>query len=185
MNRRGFTFIELIVGLAIMIMIATAVTPVVLDSLDDARVSTAVSSLTALSDALDAFEEDVKEHPGALRQLAEPIEASQLNVCDLEYRSGPGKGGTEEWEGPYLDRSVPATGLPVGVGTALDEITRAGDRTRGGYMIVTIVEVSPDDAVALDGELDGGDGGSGGAIRWAAMGSGSMTIEYYKPSPRC
>ena len=57
-RRGGFTFIELIVALAIISMIAAAVTPVLFSSLDRARVTTAVAALTGISDAIDVLEDE-------------------------------------------------------------------------------------------------------------------------------
>ena len=185
-RRGGFTFIELIVALAIMSMIAAAVTPVLFSSLDRARVTTAVAALTGISDAIDAFEEHVKEHPGTLAQLVEPIATAQENICGNHYKTGQGKGGTAEWLGPYMDRAVPATGIPIGVGRAENQLEREGTSYKGGYLVVNVTGVTLDDVSALDLEVDGQDGRLGGSIRWAEPGAATtLTVQYYKPSPRC
>lgn len=186
----GFTLIELIVGIAILLMLATVVTPVLFGALDKARIDTATSSFRGFSDAIDAFEDDVKEHPGYLHQLTTEISASPSasdNICGNAYKEGTGKGGTATWNGPYLDRTLPGNGrIPVGVGVALDQLQRSGDQNRAGELIVTITEVSGDDARALDVQIDGQDGSTQGAIRWTETAPGApVTVQYVKPSPRC
>ena len=186
MGRSGFTFIELIVALAIMSMIAAAVTPVIFSTLDKARISTAAAALTGISDAIDAFEDNVKEHPGTLAQLVEPIAVSQRNVCGNDYKTGQGKGGTDEWLGPYMDRAVPTTGIPIGVGRAENQLVRQGESNKAGYLVVNVTGVSVDDLSALDLDLDGLDGPQSGSVRWDDPGTAStVTLHYYKPSPRC
>lgn len=188
-NEAGFTFVELIVGLAIMVTIATAVTPVLLSSLDRARVDSAVGALQGFGDAIDAFEADVKEHPGYLHQLVVDIRAddpSDGNICGNTYKVGTGKGGTDTWLGPYLDRLIPANGrVPVGIGLAHDELERLGSRNRAGELRIQVDEVTVEDAEALDLHVDGQDGPNGGSIRWADLGTGYVTLYYHKPSPRC
>lgn len=183
----GFSFIELIVALAIMLMLATIVTPVLLSALDKARIDTAKGSLQGFSDAIDAFENDVKEHPGYLHQLVNDIDhepSATDNLCGIPYKNGTGKGGTATWNGPYLDRVIPGNGVvPVGVGVANDQLTRSGDTNRSGELHVTVNQVSLEDAQALDVQIDGQDGSSQGAIRWT--GPGPVTMQYVKPSPRC
>lgn len=182
----GFTFVELIVGLAIMVMIASVVSPVLFSSLDRARIDTAKGTLQGFSDAIDEFEQDVKEHPGTLTQLGTQISSSQLNLCDISYKVGQGKGGDATWNGPYLSRELPDNGyVPVGIGRAVNDLTRVGDKTREGLLVVTIVDATPEDAVLLDSQLDGGDGDDGGTIRWQVLANGTATVQYVKPSPRC
>lgn len=177
---------ELIVGLAIMIMIATAVTPVVFSSIDRARVNSAVAALGGISEALDSFETDVDEHPLTLAQLVTPITTAQTDVCGSPYEAGTGKGGVDSWVGPYLDRAVPTTGIPIGIGVAQNTLTRVGATNKAGDIVITIPNVSIDDAESLDLELDGKDGRTGGSVRWPDPGSAvTVTVSYYKPTRRC
>lgn len=186
-SEAGFSFIELIVALAIMLMLATVVAPVLLSALDKARIDTAKGSLQGFSDAIDAFEDDVKEHPGYLHQLTKNISHlpdSTDNLCGIPYKNGTGKGGTATWNGPYLDRVIPGNGLiPVGVGVAQDQLSRAGTTNKSGELRITVNQVSEEDARKLDDQIDGQDGGTRGTIRWS--GTGTVTMLYVKPSPRC
>jgi prepilin-type N-terminal cleavage/methylation domain-containing protein len=184
-SRGGFSFIELIVGLAIMLMIATVVTPLVAGAADRARVDAGKATLQGLAAAIGAFEDDVKEHPGYLHQLVREIEPAETNACGLGYKRGQGKGGTDTWEGPYIDRELPSSGkLPVGIGSADDELVRVGDHTRSGDLFIVVRDVSPEDAEALDADLDAGDGPLGGTVRWTADGA-SVVLRYAIPAPRC
>jgi prepilin-type N-terminal cleavage/methylation domain-containing protein len=184
-DRAGFSFIELIVGLAIMLMVATVVTPIVAGAADRARIDTSKATLEGLAAAIGDFEDDVKEHPGSLHQLQRELQPGESNACGLTYRNGPGKGGTDTWDGPYINRELPSSGqLPLGIGTADDELVRVGEKTRSGDLFIVVRGVTPEDAEALDAEVDAGDGAAGGTIRWTPAGS-QVVLQYAIPAPRC
>ena len=71
----GFTVIEVVVALAIMVTIAAVVSPSLLGFLDRARVDRAVESLETLAEAVSEFHDDTREHPSALSNLSTPVTA--------------------------------------------------------------------------------------------------------------
>lgn len=186
-NRAGFTLIELLVGLAIMVMIATVVAPVMLSSLDRARQEQGAAALTNLATAIGEFEEDVHEWPRSLTQLSEPITTSDVNSCGRVYQPGD----VSQWGGPYVDRLLAPTGLPVFIGTAQNQLVRdPASQTKGGnwgVLRLVVQSVTPDDAAAVDREIDGAESSTSGTIQWTTPpdAQGFVTLSYVIPARGC
>jgi len=91
MSRRGyqsgFTLIELLIVMAILAMLAALVGPALFGNLDKGRQSSAVSQISMLEAALDAYRLHVGHYPDSLDALVE-------NVDDEDM-----------WDGPYLSRA--------------------------------------------------------------------------------
>jgi prepilin-type N-terminal cleavage/methylation domain-containing protein len=169
----GFTFIELIVGLAIMTMIAAVVTPVLVGTLDKARIEEARHSLENLAEGIVNFEDDVREYPGHLTQLYDPISSSDRDICGQTYNGGD----VNRWEGTYIDRIVPPSGLPVFIGSAQNQLTRISFGVT--VLLITVSGVTEDDAIALNEIVDDDGNSLAGTIVWLPTGSNDMVTLYY------
>lgn len=188
-GRAGFTFIELIVGLAIVVMIAAVVTPAVTGSLDRTRVGEAADMLAGLAASFPGFHDDVGDHPGRLHHLgAAGISTSEPNSCGASYPNGH----VNKWDGPYYgERNLDGTPLPVFVGLAQDALVRLpGAQGRGsgntGLLGIVITGVREQDALALDQEVDGGAGPASGTIQWDAPDAeGTVVMRYLVPISGC
>lgn len=188
-GRAGFTFIELIVGLAIVVMIAAVVTPAVTGSLDRTRVGEAADMLAGLAASFSEFHDDVGDYPGRLHHLgAVGIATSEPNSCGSSYPSGH----VNKWEGPYYQqRNLDGTPLPVFVGLAQDALVRlpgaqGGGAGNTGLLGIVITGVREQDALALDREVDGGAGSASGTIQWDAPDAeGTVVMRYLVPISGC
>lgn len=85
----GFTLIEILVVMAIIGMLAVMVAPNLFRQQAGAQRDAALSQISALETALDAYRLDVGEYPDSLDALVE-------NVDDRAA-----------WNGPYLRRDLP------------------------------------------------------------------------------
>lgn len=85
----GFTLIEILVVMAIIGMLAVMVAPNVFRQQAGAQRDAAMSQISALEAALDAYRLDVGSYPDSLEGLVE-------NIDDRAA-----------WNGPYLRREVP------------------------------------------------------------------------------
>ena len=89
----GFSFIELIVVLAILGLLATVVGPRIMDRFSKGKSEIAKLQISQLEGALGLFRFDVGRYP----TTSESLEALIENL-----------GGIQNWSGPYLDkRSLP------------------------------------------------------------------------------
>lgn len=174
--RPGFTLIEILVGLAIMVILAATILPSVVTSLDRARVERAERSLQNVADGIGDFFADVGEMPQGMDQLVGPPGGGSADICGDGYTGGE----RNAWAGPYLDRAVPAGGFPVGIGTLNQAFL--GDPAPPAnptllHLVVTGVLL--EDATALDARLDG-DGGQGtGVIRWTNSDADGYVTAYW------
>lgn len=89
LNERGFTLIEILVVMAIIGMLAVMVAPNIFNQQAGAQRDAALSQISSLEAALDAYRLDVGEYPDGLDGLME------------------NDSGRAAWNGPYLRREVP------------------------------------------------------------------------------
>lgn len=107
-NRRedGYTLMELLVVLAILGLLASIATTMVLRYLDSAKVSTAKTELSNLEGALDLFKYDVGRYP----TTEEGLQALTVAPPSAENWNGPyikktNAAGQDPWGHPYKYRS--------------------------------------------------------------------------------
>lgn len=177
LSRRGFSLIEVLVGLTIIVTLAAVLTPNLVTVLDRARIDRAEASLEHFVEAVQQFEEDVKRYPSHLSQLAEPVEAGDPDACGQGLP--PGLAG--QWGGPYLSRLVPSSGVPIAIGTARDRL-----ETGTGTLSVVVPRVTEEDALELNARVDGDGSGSANTVRWTSPDAeGLVTLSFVIPIKRC
>lgn len=86
---RGFTIIELLIVMAILGMLAVMVAPNLFNQADSARRDAALSQISSLGSALDAYRLDVGQYPDALEGLVRNTS------------------GRTTWNGPYIRGNIP------------------------------------------------------------------------------
>jgi prepilin-type N-terminal cleavage/methylation domain-containing protein len=183
-GRSGFTFVELIVGLAIMVMIASVVAPAVLSTLDATRVSTAASALADLQKSIEAFADTVNDYPQSLAQLTTPITGAQTNLCaTANYTTTGTTNEVTSWanQGPFSTRIVGTAGAYIGIGRAKNLLARlpaAGNLPTS--VIIQVDSVSVDDGYRLGLKLDGDTLSGGGFVQWtgAPNADGLLVLNY-------
>ena len=182
--------VEIAVVLAIVLGLAALVTPGVLGRIDRSRVAASAGSLRGIATAIHdpspgrgSFKRHVGVYPGAVSHLTRPISTAQTSICGLAYTAV----NTAGWNGPYLNRTAPATGIPIGIGVVRNAMTR--DPASGGLAPVLRVHVDSvmiDDAGELDLEVDGVRDSTAGTVRWGAIdGEGFVTLDYLMPLKDC
>lgn len=182
--------VEIAVVLAIVLGLAALVTPGLLGRIDRSRVEASEESLRGIAMAIHdptpgggSFKRHVGVYPGAISHLTRPISTADTNICGVAYTAVESAG----WNGPYLNRTAPATGIPIAVGVVRDAVTR--DPASGGVAPVLRVHVDSvaiDDAGELDLEVDGVRDSTAGTVRWGAIdGEGFVTLDYLMPVKDC
>ncbi len=107
-RRRGFTLMELLVVLAILVLLMAMVAPRVLRFLGSSDISVATSQIGSLKKSLDLYAVDCRKYPTTeqgLQALLSPPAMGQ-------------SGGTQRgWNGPYIDGDIVPVdpwGMPYG-----------------------------------------------------------------------
>lgn len=180
--RRGWTVAEVLVALAIMAILGALVVPSIISAVDRARVRAAEDSLKSLARGITLFQDRVDAYPAMLTQLVFPIVAgSDAEICGAFYDVGQ----QNRWSGPYLDRTVPAAGVPIGIGFVASAFSILPGPGGIDFLQLVIQDVLVEDAAALDHRVDGGDGPADGTLRWSAPSGGVVTAYYLIPIPDC
>jgi general secretion pathway protein G len=90
-DERGFTLVEMIVVMVMIVLLASLVAPRLFPKLGKGKQSTAKAQIELLGQALDQFRLDAGKYPttqeGLNALIADP--------------------GIEKWEGPYLKKGLP------------------------------------------------------------------------------
>lgn len=186
----GFSFIELIVALAIMVVIASVVTPVLLGALDRARYDATLETFEGIGEGVFNFENDIGEYPSALSQLTTRITGSQENICGDDYSTSGNNSDVNQWDGPYLNRLVPATGLPTPVGRVRNQLEgyRQVWWQDPSELRMFVDSVVVEDAWAINERIDGdgNDGSTTNAVRWTtADANGLVVLTFVVPIGSC
>jgi general secretion pathway protein G len=152
-RRSGFTLIEVIVAVAIVVVLAGAITPMVFRELMQAREDATVSELSALSRGLADFYADTGRLPSEVEGLAALV-------------ADPGVTG---WQGPYV---ASGRGDPVQEATT-DEF----NRDYAYDLAPTTVPADAAAALVASGGVDGTfDAGSVGGT-WTLAGGGDDLVQ--------
>lgn len=179
-DRRGFTLVEIIVALAVMLILAATITPSVLGILDKERVENGRAALKHLADGISEFKRDVTKYPSRLSFLSGGITTTDNNSCGARYSAGE----VRNYDGPYINRVV-QTGavLNLQIGAARDLLRRvpptAANAGAAGVLQIVVDNVSLQDAESLNDQVDA-DGGNrtAGTIRWDPPVNGYVILYY-------
>ncbi len=90
-RQRGFTLLELLVVMFILVTLAGVVTVLVIQRVEQAKHARAVSDIEALGSAIEQYRLDNSAFPTLLDDL----------------RTKPTGDGTPKWNGPYIKKPVP------------------------------------------------------------------------------
>lgn len=181
----GFSLVELLVTLSILVTLAVVATPSIVGAREAERVRTAAQWLEDFALAIHnpdsirgSFRTDIRAYPGALEHLTREIQTTDLDGCGEAYK--PGEVIPDKWQGSYINTVIGPAGMPIGIGTVRNVLTRDDDRTvRNSIMRMYVDDVIIEDAMALDELVDLSDGESSGTVQWGAADlEGFVTVEY-------
>ncbi len=162
--------------------------------LDTKRVSESAATLDSLRVSIGRFRTATADYPGRLSHLSRLIQSTapaDFTACNRPANPAAAyiAASVTGWltAGPFWDRSIPRTGFVLPIGTMLDSMYRTSSSTVAGTMVMTIPNVTIEDARQLnlieDGstDVDQGDGSNTtGAVRFTAP-STSSTVSYHIP----
>jgi prepilin-type N-terminal cleavage/methylation domain-containing protein len=177
----GYTLLETLVTVAILVVIATIIYPVVAAGGADRRLNQADRELKGLTDATSAFHRDVGTWPATVEDLVNPITGGDQDVCGGRYNGGE----RNRWNGPYLNVALPAGGLDIGIGTVRPDFIRVD---AGAYDLlgIAVENVEIGDARALDDVVDADGDPNAGTVRWTTPPVGGVVmLTWYLPITSC
>lgn len=189
-GQRGFTLIELIVAVSIMVVLAAMVIPSLGSGVDKVRVQRAASTFEGIVKTYSQFKKDNQKYPGAVFQLALQITTDDLDSCGSKHTA------VKSWQGPYIDRVIDRsmTTWPTPIGEAQNKLTRdpatvGGGAGEGGLLYIIVEKVTTTDAEALNALVDGEAalGETRGTVRWTTppAADGTVTLTYAAPVNGC
>lgn len=181
----GSTFLGVLAVIAVMITLATVVTPGLVGVLEFERVDRAARELAIHERSLTNFHAHVSRRPQTLGQLTRQIVSTDRNSCGGTYTNQQLKNDGSVWQGPYMTRVMPSHGdLRLDIGIVKDTLVRnppvANNNNHAGELAIKVMYVQSNEAEALDRRVDGGAvNQTAGKIRWgAADADGFVTVEY-------
>lgn len=189
-RRAGFTLIEIIVAIAIIVTLTAIITPNLGSALDKARIEKAAKILEAFVPAITSFKKDVQSDASLLSHLVEKPSSTDLNLCGKKYG-----GGITQWSGPYVERIITGNGLPIGIGTLQNKLLRDPPATAlpllggggAGVILMEVTGVTEEDAKSLNAIVDGDNSSTSGTVRWSTPPDikGQVIVYYAIPTKSC
>ncbi|HZP82263.1 MAG TPA: type II secretion system major pseudopilin GspG [Chthonomonadaceae bacterium] len=102
--RYGFTLIELIVVIIILAILAAVVIPNVVNRTDDARISSAITTINNFDTALDMYKADTGQYPSSDQGLNALITNPGVPRWNGNYLKNQSAIPVDPWGHPYVYR---------------------------------------------------------------------------------
>lgn len=187
----GFSLVEVVVSLAILLILASVVAPSLVAYLDRTRAEEAVARITLLANGVFdntaaklGFYQKVGAHPGKLSQLTNQIttvQATHPDLCGNAFSNGE----VNQWNAnaPFVNFYIDPTGVQTGIGIANDVLTRTKipPALTTWSSRIDIPNADEVDAIEIDAIGDTGNGRLAGFIQWTVPAGGIVTISVYVP----
>lgn len=162
---------------------------------DSQRIETTAVTLNSLAVAIGKFRSTITDYPGRISDLSVPVANADATACNgvspttLTVYSST---NAVKWpnNGPYYPKAGSRLGLQLPIGFANDQITRTTNNTTAGQLVVTIKNVTIDDARDLNTRMDGpsdvdqvGGNNNTGAIQYGAPPASTLvTVTFRVPA---
>jgi prepilin-type N-terminal cleavage/methylation domain-containing protein len=192
----GFTLVEIVVALAVILILAAVALPSLTGALDQKRIDATASQLAIVRDALYnanlqnnqvAFFQSVGANAGRLSELDSIIISGNAtyatgtdNSCGAAFSAGQ----RTNWiaAGPFMTfNSQRATGMMTPIGLAADSLTRIPNSANPGSLRLNFInDVDLTDAQLLDASVEAGNGWNAGVVQWTPQnGTNGIVTMYY------
>jgi prepilin-type N-terminal cleavage/methylation domain-containing protein len=181
-RRRGFTLAEILIGVAIVAILAALLVPTVGGRLRQAQASAIGDELTNLTSAITAYRQNVLKYPMTLALLTTTPTTGHKDICGVNMVNA----NISRWQGPYLARSI-TEDFPVGDASVRDTLVRSpsGIQTGVGLLQIRIDDVDTVAAVALEAQYDGNADFTTGSIIWGRTNPYVGILTYSIPIRGC
>jgi len=160
-QRRGFSVLEVMISVAIVVTLAVVIVPSVDLLIEKARMDLIEDQLRKIEDAITAFRNKIGTNPGRLYHLGRPIVAGEPTPCGTySVQEANAWAGTPPTGGPYINEVFPDGPFKIGTfGTANPVLVR-DPPTQGGtqvyaFLQYTITGATRTDAIEINERIDG------------------------------
>lgn len=165
----GFSLPEILVALAILATLSALLMPALFSKMREGRATTIMNSLYGMNQAVAEFRKGLGRYPGQLTLLTTGPTVSNTDACGTTYLAA----AVVLWRGPYLMRDFPASGTAFGEallypGVRRNPTTVASPAPAIAFLVIDVGNVEAQAVTIIDQEVDNGDGGSAGTIRFTA-----------------
>lgn len=197
-GRRGFSVLEVMISVAIIVALAVVIVPSVDLLIEKARMDLIEDTLRKYEDGITAFRAKTSTNPGRLSHLGRPIETTDLSPCGAYTAQQVNAwAGTPPAGGPYINEVLPDGPFRIGTfGMAQNDLTRdpltQGGTQRYAFLSYTITDVTRTDAVEINERIDGSadlnpatEQNLTGTIQWGAGDFVTVTYRMLTPKNTC
>ena len=178
-RHRGFTLIEVVVGLAAALMVGAVVVVFTTDMQRERRVADDIVLLRSLTESVHAFDTAVTVFPRSLVHLTTRPVSTDDNSCGVDF----GATAVTNWTntGPFYSQPVVDT-ITLEVGKLLPTLTRVGATTPAttrAILQMSVVNVDISDAIEVNRQVDSdavvSNASTTGIVQFAAPGVDGKT----------
>jgi prepilin-type N-terminal cleavage/methylation domain-containing protein len=162
--RRGFSLGELLVGMAIIAVLAAVLLPAVAGQVTKSDATRTIQDLSSIRTGVEQFLSDVRRYPKKLSHLTRGI-AAQTDINGTAYPANL----ISRWKGPYVGRDTSGAlgGFVTGYGAVmLDSLVKITYQPGVDYVTVRVAGITQTDFERMDTEIDGAISATGGVLRW-------------------
>jgi prepilin-type N-terminal cleavage/methylation domain-containing protein len=167
----GFTLVEVVVVLAIVLVLASVIAPSLIGYADERRAQDTAAILSDVATGLvgaNGFRSKLGSNAGRVSQLTNRPTANNAAIDDDSCGgviTGPEQGNWDS-NAPFVGFMIPRTGLVTPLGIAEDTMSRNPNNNVIGVNQIVFKSVDLRDVLLLDAVLDAGDGAGSGVVRW-------------------
>ena len=167
----GFTLVEMVVMLAIVLVLASVIAPSLIAYADEQRVEATATMLAAVRDGLvgaNSFRSVIGINAGRVSQLTTQPVANNVGQDDdsCGNQIKPADAGQWPSSAPYATFTISRNGLATPIGVAEDTMSRNPNSNANGVNQIVFKNVDLRDVLLLDAFVDGSDGATLGFVRW-------------------
>jgi|SRR5687768_1032367 prepilin-type N-terminal cleavage/methylation domain-containing protein len=177
-KRKGFSLAELLVGMAIIALLAAVLIPAVTGQIAKSDATRTLQDISSMRTGVEQFVADVRRYPGKLSHLTRAITVADRDVNGVLYSANL----VARWKGPYVarDTSGAAGGFVTGYGAvAVDSLVRVIYQPGVNYVTIRLAGITQADFDRMDVDIDGSVNALNGVLRWVTgAGSGVDTVKF-------
>lgn len=159
--RRGFSVLEVMISIAIIVTLAVVIVPSVDLLIEKARMDLIEDQLRKIEDGITNFRNKITTNPGRLYHLSRPITTADPTPCGTYSNQEVNAwAGTPPAGGPYINEVFPEGPIKIATFGTADPVLVRDPPTQGGtqryaFLYYTISGATRTDAIEINERIDG------------------------------